>query len=379
MANADPLLDARFVKRFAGGAVIHGEVNRALDAPGVTVLFGPSGCGKTTVLRCLAGLERPEEGRIQFGEETWFDARKAVCLPPQRRRVGLVFQDYALFPHLNVEANIAYGLRSAPTGERAGRVQEIMERYGLASLALQHPRQLSGGQQQRVALARALVCRPRVLLLDEPLSALDATLREELRGELRRWLAGCEVPVFLVTHDRTEALALGDDLVVMREGKVLQRGPVLEVFNRPADADVARIVGVETLQPGRIESMSEGLAMVSVGSARLVALAPSDAGREVVVCIRGEDVMLQQGAEGPAGSVRNRLTARVLAVRPGSPLVRIELDAGFPLLAFVTRPACEDLDLREGMTVTALIKAPAVHLIARKPHSTPARQPVGPS
>jgi molybdate transport system ATP-binding protein len=357
---ADALI-ANFTKRFPEGAVIRGELNQPAKGHSITVLFGPSGCGKTTVLRCLAGLERPEQGSIQFGGKTWFDAEQGICLAPQQRGVGFVFQDYALFPHLTVAGNIGYGL---PANEREQLVGEMVDRFGLAAVVQQRPRQLSGGQQQRVALARALVCRPRLLLLDEPLSALDAALREELRGELRRLLAACDIPVFLVTHDRAETLALGDELIVMSGGTVRQSGPVLDVFNRPADAEVAKIGGVETLQPGRVLSVSDGLAAVEVGEVRLVAIAPPSDVREVFVCIRGEDLILQREA-GAASSVRNRLSARVVAVHPGSPLTRVELDVGFPLFAFITRPACEELELRPGVVVTALIKAPHIHLIPR--------------
>ena len=208
------------------------------------------------------------------------------------------------------------------------------------------------------------MCRPRLLLLDEPLSALDAAMREELRGELRHLLTACNIPVFLVTHDRNEALALGDELVVVSGGMVRQSGSVLEVFNHPADAAVAKIVGVETLLPGRVLNVSDGLATVEAGTTRLLALAPARNLRDVFVCIRGEDVMLQRDGVATV-SVRNRLSAKVLSVYPGSPLARVELDAGFPLFAFVTRPACEELGLAVGLTVTALIKAPAIHLIAR--------------
>jgi molybdate transport system ATP-binding protein len=208
------------------------------------------------------------------------------------------------------------------------------------------------------------MCRPRLLLLDEPLSALDAALREELRGELRRLLTACDRPVFLVTHDRTEALALGDELVVMSGGKVLQTGAVLDVFNRPANADVAKIVGVETLQPGIIAQVNAGLATVKIGDATLTALAPDATTREVFVCIRGEDVIVQRDV-GAASSVRNRLSARIVALRNEGALVRVELEAGFPLFALITRPACAELALREGETITALIKAPAIHLVPR--------------
>jgi molybdate transport system ATP-binding protein len=359
-------LTARFTKRFPGGAVIHAELNRPADGHSVTVLFGPSGCGKTTVLRCLAGLETPGEGAIQFGEETWFDASRGIRLSPQQRGVGFVFQDFALFPHLSVAHNIGYGLRGLPASERAARVRETLDRFELRGLEARRPRELSGGQQQRVALARALAGRPRLLLLDEPLSALDAALREKLRAELRRLLAACGIPVFLVTHDRAEALALGDEIVALSGGRVLQTGPVLDVFNHPANADVAKLVGVETIQPGVLTPASAGLVSVAVGRASLTALAPEFSQPHVFVCIRGEDVILQRDP-GLGSSVRNRLAARVVELRNEGALMRVELDAGFPLFALVTRPACEELELRPDQTVHALIKAPAVHLIPHHP------------
>ena len=355
-------LKATFAKRYAGGPEVAATLCLPLDPPRVTVLFGPSGCGKTTVLRCLAGLERPESGEIRFGEDLWFDASAGLCLPPQRRGVGFLFQDYALFPHLDVAGNVAFGLAGVPAGERSRRVAAMLGRLGLDGLAGRRPREISGGQQQRVALARALAREPRLLLLDEPLAALDAGLRESLRDELRLLLTQSRVPAVVVTHDRNEALVLGDDLVVMSEGRVLQAGAVLEVFNRPADAEVARIVGVETRQPGRVVAERDGLVEVEVGRARLVAVARPGIPREVLVCLRGEDVILQR-EPGPASSVRNRLTARVAGVQPAVPLTRIELDAGFPLFAWVTRPACDELGLAPGEEVTALFKASAVHLL----------------
>jgi molybdate transport system ATP-binding protein len=357
-------LNARFTRRFPGGPAIHADLAGVSGGTSVTVLFGPSGCGKTTVLRCLAGLDRPDEGFIRLDEETWFDAARGIERSPQQRGIGFVFQDYALFPHLTVEGNLGYGLRDLAAAERRRRVAALLAQFDLAGLGQRRPSQLSGGQQQRVALARALARSPRLLLLDEPLAALDATHREQLRGELRQLLLMCGTPALLVTHDRTEAMVLGDELVVMRDGRMCQAGPVLEVFNRPADAEVARIVGVETLHPGRVLGYHDGLADVQVGAAQLMAIALPGVARDVLACIRGEDVILERPG-GMASSVRNRLTARVVALQPGSPLTRVELDAGFPLFALVTRPAIEELGLRPGEVVTALIKAPAVHLIAR--------------
>lgn len=208
-------LEARFLKHHRGGPVIAGEFRIPWSRHHVTALTGASGSGKTTLLRCLAGLDRPDEGRIVAGEEVWFDAAKSICLPPQRRRIGFLFQEYALFPHLRVAENIAYGIRHLPAADRGSLVREQLERFGIADLATRRIREISGGQQQRVALARALAAKPRLLLLDEPLSALDRPLRVAMRGELKRQLAGLELPVVLVTHDPEEAEALSDEILAV--------------------------------------------------------------------------------------------------------------------------------------------------------------------
>jgi molybdate transport system ATP-binding protein len=185
---------ARFVKQFAARAVVEVELRRPTDCFSITVLFGPSGGGKTTTLRCLAGLERPEEGRIDFGETPWFDAARRIFLTPQQRDIGYLFQEYALFPHLTVAGNIAYGLRGQPRSAQRRRVAEMLALLWLTGLEDRYPDHISGGEQQRVGLARALVRRPRLLLLDEPLSALDGPTREQLRPEVRRLLAECGIP-----------------------------------------------------------------------------------------------------------------------------------------------------------------------------------------
>ncbi|MEI8197543.1 MAG: ABC transporter ATP-binding protein, partial [Phycisphaerae bacterium] len=221
---------------------------------GITVLFGPSGCGKTTILRCLAGLERPDMGFIRYGSEYWFDAPRGLHLPPQRRGIGFLFQDYALFPHLNVAGNISYAIARIariPRPQRRERLAEMLDLLDLGGLEQRYPDQLSGGQQQRVALARALITRPKLLLLDEPLSALDGPTRETLRRHLRKLLTALHIPAIIVTHDPTEAMALADHVAVLHRGQVLQAGPVEEVFSRPTDLTVAQIVGIETVLAGR--------------------------------------------------------------------------------------------------------------------------------
>ncbi len=208
-------LVADFTMRYRGGPRVAGHFRFPLGRRHVVALTGPSGAGKTTLLRCLAGLERPESGFIQAGEQVWFDAGRSICLGPQSRDVGFLFQDYALFPHLRVAANIAYGLGHLPAREREARVGELLDRFGLAGLGDRRIREISGGQQQRVALARALARKPRLLLLDEPLSALDAGLRAELRRELARILSGLDIPVLLVTHDPAEADELADETLAV--------------------------------------------------------------------------------------------------------------------------------------------------------------------
>jgi molybdate transport system ATP-binding protein len=355
-------LTADFSRRFPAGPLIRGALRLPAEGFSVTVLFGPSGSGKTTVLRCLAGLDRPERGFIRFAEETWFDADRGISLPPQRRTIGYLAQEYALFPHLTVAGNIGYGLGSLPAAERGRRIEEVLRRFGLTGLEERHPRQLSGGQQQRVALARALIRKPRLLLLDEPLSALDAPTREQLRRELRRLLAGQGVPTILVTHDRVEALALGDTAVVMEDGQVHQSGPIQDVFARPADAAVARIVGVDTVEPARVLEVTEGLATIAVGPVRLIAVAGDTPPGPGYVSIRAEEVTLLKADPGQS-SARNRVTGRIFALVREGPMVRVSLDCGFPLTALITFQACVELGLREGDQVTALVKAPAVHFI----------------
>jgi molybdate transport system ATP-binding protein len=361
---AAPLL-TDFERAFPAGPRVACDLAVGPEGGPVTVLFGPSGAGKTTILRCLAGLERPDRGTIRFGDEVWFDAAAGTMLAPQRRRVGLCFQGYALFPHLTVEGNVGFGLAGLDRAPARARVATMLRTFQLDGLATRRAADLSGGERQRVALARALAPEPRLLLLDEPLSALDLPLRETLRGELRRLLAGLAIPTVLVTHDRVDALALGDRLAVLSDGRVRQVGPIEDVFSRPADVAVARVVGVETVVAAHVvERPSEGLVVVQAGAARLSALDPGGGVTEVFACIRAEEVILEPGPGGPT-SARNRLAGHVIGVQPEGPLVRVEVDCGLRLTALVTRQSCAELGLEAGVATTAVIKVPAVHLVPR--------------
>jgi len=355
-------LSLQIEKRFARGPTISAAFEVPLEAGAVTVLYGPSGSGKTTVLRCLAGLEEPDAGFIRFGAETWADGRRSV--PPQRRGIGLLFQDYALFPHLSVAENIGYALRQASGPARMDRVSEVARLLRIEELLSRRPDALSGGQRQRVALARTLAPRPRLLLLDEPLSALDAPTRVELRSELRALLERSGVPAIVVTHDRLEAMALGDRLVVLADGGVRQVGPVHEVFSMPADLVVARVVGTENVLPAHLVERREGLVRIAVGSAHLWAVDPGHFQGEAYACIRAEDVVLEPEPTA-ATSARNELVGTVRSTSDEGPLVRVVTDCGFRLVALVTRASALRLALAPGARVAALLKAPAIQIVGR--------------
>jgi molybdate transport system ATP-binding protein len=339
-------------RRLPSGFELNAGLRIPLAEAHVTVLFGPSAAGKTTLLRLLAGLDRPDSGEIRFRGRAWFDSSARVCLPPQERRAGFLFQEYALFPHLTVEQNIAYA--AAP-----GKARELLSSFELTEVAARMPRSLSGGQQQRVALARALAAGPELLLLDEPLSALDAATRLRTRRELRRLLAAAGVPSIVVTHDRMEAVALGDWLAVMVDGCVRQAGPTPEVFRKPADAQTAACLGVENVLPAEVVARSGGLVTIQVGAAHLDCV--GETGPRAWACIRAEEVALTRDVDR-LSSVRNRIPGRICALSLEGPLARVELDCGFPLVAAITAQSAADMRLQPGDAVWAIVKATAIHL-----------------
>ena len=344
------LLIADIEKRFEGRMSIEASI-RIPYGPSTTILFGPSGAGKTTVLRCIGGLEKLSAGRVIFDGQDW------ASVPPRKRPIGYLFQDYALFPHLRVSENIGY----------AGR-QSHESIKGIASMlrvddVLNHwPSELSGGQQQRVALARVLARKPRLLLLDEPLSALDAATREHVRSELAQLLRNLGIPAIVVSHDWVDALTLGDQMLVMSGGRVLQVGPPSEVFARPQHPEVASAVGMETVVTGRIRRREAGVALLDVGSGQLVAADPGGDALDFYVCIRAEDVTLEKG-RAEQSSARNHLRGTVRQISVAGVLTRVTIDAGFEIVALVTRQAAADLELSNGTEIFVVFKASAVHLI----------------
>jgi molybdate transport system ATP-binding protein len=322
----------------------------------VLAVLGPNGAGKSTVLRVLAGLLRPDAGRVVVGDEVWNSAERH--LPPHQRSLGMVFQDHLLFPHLSITDNVAFGLRSRGMRKAPARAAAApwLDRVGLGDLGDRRPGELSGGHAQRAALARALVGDPRVLLLDEPLSALDARTRLTVRAELHRHLGDYAGSAVLVTHDPIDAMALADRVVVVEDGAVVQTGTPAEVARRPRTDYVARLVGL-VLLPGTGRGQQ-----VALDGGGVVALGEEATG-PVFVAIRPESVALY--LDRPAGSPRNVWPLRLVAATPHGSVVRCDLAGEVPLTADVTATAFAELGLAPGAAVWASVKASEVAVYTR--------------
>lgn len=321
----------------------------AADGETVAVL-GPNGAGKSTLLRALAGLVPLERGRISLDDEVVDEPATSTYVVPERRSVGVVFQDYLLFPHLSVLENVAFGVRSrgVPRTEARRRAADWLARVGLADRASAKPDALSGGQQQRVALARALVTEPRLLLLDEPLAALDVGTRTELRRDLRTHLASFAGARVLVTHDLLDAVALADRLIVLEDGRVAQSGSVREVSDAPRSRYVADLVGINLLR-----GIGNGHEVVLDGGGVVVTADATDG--DVYVAIQPHSVSLHRAQ--PEGSPRNVWRGLVRGADLLGDRVRIHVDGPVPVVAEVTAAAVGELGLHEGVDVWATVKA----------------------
>jgi len=324
-------------KEFEGNKVLRG-VSIDIEDGEFFTLLGPSGCGKSTTLNCIAGLEEPSAGWITVGDTTYVDTEAGVFLPPEERNLGMVFQSYALWPHMTVEKNLALPLsiRKVPKAEQRQRIHEALDKVGLAGLGHRYPHQLSGGQQQRVALARSLAYSPTILLLDEPLSNLDAKLREQARSWLKRLQVDLGITTVYVTHDQEEALALSDRIAVMSEGRMLQVADPHTIYETPATPEVAAFIGRCNFLPGKVETTDGNHHTVRLDNGELVEVHrpfSTSPGERVTVALRPE--MLEVVPTGPAGSEINRVSTKVLTtsfvgsryeydVRLGKQIVRVE-------------------------------------------------------
>jgi molybdate transport system ATP-binding protein len=336
------------------------------EAP-VVAIFGPSGAGKTTLLRCVAGLDTPMSGsHIAWGGQVWFGHGERV--PARKRHVGYLFQEHALFPHLSVAENVAYGIRSTRGSQRQARVIDALAAARAGHLAGTRVDHLSGGEAQRVALARALATRPQLLLLDEPLSALDQPTRARLQGELREILRASATPTLLVTHDRVEAQALADAVLVVIDGRTHQWGSPVDVFERPATLEAARAVGVENLLEGTVLRTGASATYVDLGAVT-VACAPMPGlhpGTPVTLAVRAEHVEVRSVKRGASGNKKG-LAVSLREVRAEGPLRRVLCDGPVPLTAFLPERQLEGVLAAAG-PIEAVIDPSRCHLIPRDSH-----------
>lgn len=349
------------------------ETEWEVDPGEVLVLFGPSGAGKSSTLRAIAGLLHPVAGHVEVGGRVIYDGQSQIWVPTHQRRLGYLTQQYHLFPHLTVAANIAFGLQGRNSSAGKERVAKLSDLFQLDGLADRYPWELSGGQQQRVALARALAPGPAMLLLDEPFASLDAELRRTLRREIRAMLAQSPVPVMLVTHDREEALALGDSVQVIHEGRTLVTGVPLEVLGQPGQGRVARLVGVENLFDLTVQERNPRDGTMTCAGPGLQLEVPLDAhitgnstpeGRQdrVTVAIRASDIILAK-EDLSGSSARNRLPGRVISIESRPPGYAVTLDCGQPMRCHITGAALEEMGIQTGQQLWAVFKASSCFLV----------------
>ena len=370
--SANPALSAGIRKRFAST-----EREFSLDVefnagPGFTILFGPSGAGKTTLLDCVAGLATPDAGRISIGERILFDANTSVQVPVARRGLGYVLQDLALFSHLTVEQNTEYGLAHLPRSARKQRATAMLQEFRIDHLHQQLPAKISGGERQRVALARALVTDPCILLLDEPLAALDASTKARIIDDLRRWNQVHRIPILYVTHSREEVTALGERVLVMDQGRIIAQGTPHEVLRAPLQETVAQLAGFENIFDAIVESVHEDRGTMTcrlpgeTGSSVLLEtpLIRAEAGSRLRVGVRAGDILL--AIAKPVGlSARNVIAGRLVSLERRDMIISARVDCGVEMEVYLTLAARDALQLEADREVWLVIKTHSCHLMKK--------------
>jgi len=335
--------------------------------PGITILFGPSGAGKSTLLDCIAGLTKPDTGRIEVNGSLLFDSAKEINMPPQHRQISYVFQSLALFPHMTAEANVAYGLPDLPEKERNARVSEILQIFRVEKLRTRKPPEISGGEQQRIALARSLVTLPRVLLLDEPLTGMDAELKASIIDDLRAWNAAYKIPILYVTHSREEVDALGERVIALEHGKIVSEGTPREVLDAPRRKRLAQAAGFENLLTGTVLDLREADGVMRVRLANTaceieVPLGHAAPGDRVRIAVRAGDILL--AAEEPRGlSARNVLEGKIISLERRGALVVARVDCGVTFTVHMTPGAERTLELRTEKKVWLVLKTHSCHFV----------------
>src|SRR5271170_3131252 len=364
-AVRDDHLSARITRRLSPAFTLEADFDASA---GFTMLLGPSGCGKTTLLNCLAGFVRPDAGRIALGARVLFDSSAGVDTPVPQRRLGYVFQNLALFPHMTVEQNVQYGIVNLPADERRARMMAMLESFRIPHLIGRKPAEISGGERQRVALARSLVTNPSMLLLDEPLSALDTASKSKILDDLRQWNTAHGIPVLYVTHSPEEAFAVGERVVVLQSGRILAQGTPQDVLSTPRHETIAQIVGFENVFDATVRSIDEaqGTMICQLGgsTARLeVPLGRAAPGAPVRIAIRAGDIIL--ATEQPHGlSARNAFEGKVLSIRREGVTVIVTVAARATFVVHLTPGAIDDLKLKAGTQVWVVIKSYSCNLVA---------------
>ena len=317
------------------------------------MILGPTGAGKTILLETIAGIYLPDKGRVYLND------RDITILPPRKRNIGMVYQDYMLFPHLNVEKNIKYGMRSSKLSkeEISQKVDKLTDLLGISHLLHRHPGTLSGGEQQRIAIARALIMEPKVLLLDEPLSALDSETRTKLRDELRRIHSVTGTTMIHVTHSFDEAFLLGNRMAIMNMGEIVQVGEPSEVFRKPNCKFAAEFLGVSNVYRGK-SKVNNGIAHINIDGLNVASATDRDG--QIYASIRPEDILVS--LMPVESSARNSFQGEIQDISDTGMIVRITVDAGIPFVAAITRRSFLDMGLKQGMNVFLTFKATDVHV-----------------
>ena len=334
---------------------------------GITILFGASGAGKSTLLDCVAGLTRPDEGRIAVGGDVLFDSERGIHVPTPERRIAYVFQTLALFPHLSAKENVAYGLRHLRGEQRRERAEGILKAFHVEKLRKQKPAEISGGEKQRIALARSLVTEPRVLLLDEPLTGLDAERKAAIVDDLRAWNTAKGIPILYVTHSREEVDALGDRVIALENGSVVSAGVPMDVLGAPRRKKLAQAAGFENLLSATVLDLREpdGVMRVRLLDSACeieVPLGYAAAGSRVHVAIRAGDILL--ATEQPHGlSARNVMEGRILSLEQRGTMVIARVDCGVTFVVHITPSAVRALELTAGRRVWLVLKTHSCHLV----------------
>jgi len=362
------MLSARIVQRWRGsGSTFALEADFEVSS-GITILFGHSGAGKTTLLDCIAGLIVPSSGRIALGDTVFFDSDKRRSLPVQNRRVGYVFQELALFPHLTAAGNVAYGLAGLEKSEQQCRTDEILQSFRISHLHDRRSAEISGGERQRVALARALVTDPRILLLDEPLAALDAPTKSKIIDDLRAWNREHAIPILYVTHSREEVFALGEHVIVLEAGCVVAQGTPHEVMSAPRQQTVAQLAGFENIFEALVIASHEdrGTMTCCIAGSDVELETPlvrAQVGSSLRIGIRAGDILLATAR--PNGlSARNIIPAQVVSLEQRDVIVSACVDCGVKMEVHLTLAARDALQLQPGRDVWLIVKTHSCHLMA---------------